>query len=139
MYLDVLDHLCLRIHWYLYTIPTFILLLATGWFFGVILQRVFMSFDFKKGQLESLLGQDQGTPVEDCLRNWRYYHYSPSLYALFCYSLWTIRIFSMSIQKYMVSILGKILTFINLKLTYHCIRKGLTILALKFLIVSPPT
>jgi len=26
-------------------------------------------FDFKRGQLESLLGQDQGFPVEDCLRN----------------------------------------------------------------------
>jgi len=33
----------------------------------------------------------------------------------------------------------KILTFISLRLTYHCIIKGLTILALKFLIVSPPT
>jgi len=30
---------------------------------------VFMSFNFNRGQLESLLGQDQGIPVEDCLRN----------------------------------------------------------------------
>lgn len=36
-----------------------------GIIFGVILQTVFMSFDFKRGQLESLLGQDQGIPVED--------------------------------------------------------------------------
>jgi len=44
----------------------------------------------------------------------------------------------MLIQKYVytVLILGKILTFISLRLTYHCIRKGLTILALKFLIVA---
>jgi hypothetical protein len=53
-------------------------------------------------------------------------------------SLWTIRIFSMSIQKYTVLIPGKILTFISLRLTYHCSRKGLIILALKVLIVSPP-
>ena len=62
-----------------------------------------------------------------------------STYSLFCYSLWTIRIFSMLIQKYTVLVLDKILTFISLRLTYHCIRKGLPIQALKFLIVSPPT
>ena len=50
-----------------------------------------------------------------------------------------VRIFSMLIQKYTVLILGKILTFISLKLTYQSIRNGLTILALKFLIVSHQT
>jgi hypothetical protein len=30
MFLDVLDHLCLKIHWNLYTIPIFIPLLAMG-------------------------------------------------------------------------------------------------------------
>jgi hypothetical protein len=44
----------------------------------------------------------------------------------------------MQIHKYAVLIPGKILTFISLRLTYHCIRKGLTVLALKVLIVSPP-
>jgi len=44
----------------------------------------------------------------------------------------------MLIQKYMILILGKILTII-LRLTYHGIGKGLTILALKFLIVSLQT
>jgi len=38
-------------------------------------------------------------------------------------------------QKYTFLIPGKILTFISLRLTYHCIRKGLTILTLKFLTV----
>jgi len=47
--------------------------------------------------------------------------------------------FSMLIQKYTVLIPGKILTSISLRLTYHYIRQGLTILALKFLIVSRPT
>jgi hypothetical protein len=45
--------------------------------YGIIFwsnSSVFMSCNFKRGQLESLLGQDQGIPVEDCLRNWRYYH-----------------------------------------------------------------
>jgi hypothetical protein len=37
--------------------------------YGIILQTVFMSLDFKRGHLESLLGQDLGIPVEDCLRN----------------------------------------------------------------------
>ena len=45
----------------------------------------------------------------------------------------------MSIQKYMVLIPGKILTFISLRQNYHCIIKGLIILALKLLTVSPPT
>jgi len=44
----------------------------------------------------------------------------------------------MLIQKYTVFILGKFLT-ISLRLTYHCIRKGLIILALKFSIISPLT
>jgi len=32
------------------------------------------TFDFKRGQLETLLGQDQEIPVEDCLKNLGYYH-----------------------------------------------------------------
>jgi len=36
-------------------------------------------------------------------------------------------------QKYTFLIPGKILAFISLRLTYHCIRKGLTIMTLKFL------
>ena len=33
--------------------------------FGVILQTVFMSFDYKSGQLESLLGQNQVILIAD--------------------------------------------------------------------------
>jgi len=43
----------------------------------------------------------------------------------------------MLIQKDMVLILRKILTFISLRLSYQC--KGLIILTLKFLIVSHQT
>jgi len=53
--------------------------ISYGKIFWVILQTVFMSFDFKRGQLESLLGQDQGIPVQNCLRNGGYYHYSLSI------------------------------------------------------------
>ena len=71
MYLDVLDHLCLRVHSNLYTIPTSIPLLATGKSFGVTLQTVFMSFDLNRGQLESLMGKDQGIPVQNIFKKWR--------------------------------------------------------------------
>ena len=43
---------------------------------------VFMSFDFNGGQLESLMGQDQGIPVQNCLRNGGYYHYSLNILSL---------------------------------------------------------
>jgi hypothetical protein len=49
---------------------------------------VFLSFDFKRGQLESLLGQDQGIPVEDCLRYWGYYLYG--LLYIQCPSLFVV-------------------------------------------------
>jgi hypothetical protein len=63
-------------------------------------------------------------PKDSCRGNWGYYHNSLSIYSLFHYSLWTIRISSMLIQKYTALILGKILTAISFKLTYHCIRRG---------------
>jgi hypothetical protein len=114
-------------------------LISYGKIFWGIPQIICMSFDFNRGQLESLLGQDQRLPVQNCLRNGGYHHYSLSILSRFHYSLWTTRMFSMLIQIYTVLILGKVLTFISHRLTYHCIRKGLTILALKFLIVSSPT
>jgi len=42
-----------------------------------------MSFDFKRGQLESLMGQDQCIPVEDCLRNQGYNYCGLSTYSFF--------------------------------------------------------
>ena len=130
--LSILDCLCLRIHWNLYAIPAFIPLFGVGQSSGVILQTVFLSFDFKRRQLESLLGSRPRDSCRGLLKK-----SSLSAYSVFSCLLWTIRIFSMSIQKYTVSVLGKILTFISLRLTYHCIRKGLTMLVFKFLIVSP--
>jgi hypothetical protein len=63
MYLAVFDRLFLR---FIAICMLFLLSLPCG----VILQTVFMSCDFKRGRLESLLGQDQGIPVEDCLTFW---------------------------------------------------------------------
>jgi hypothetical protein len=40
--------------------------------YGIIFlgnSSVFMSCNFKREQLDSLLGQEQGIPIEDCLRN----------------------------------------------------------------------
>ena len=54
-----------------------------GQYFGVILQAVFMSFDFKRGQLESLMGKDQEIPVEACLRNQGYHHCILNTYSFF--------------------------------------------------------
>ena len=36
---------------------------------GYFFKQSSMSFDFKRGQLESLMGQDHWILVEDCLRN----------------------------------------------------------------------
>jgi len=70
-------------------------LITYGIIFGITLHTVFIFFDFRRRQLESLWGQDQGIPVENCLRTWGSYRYSLSTYFPFCYLLWTIRIFSM--------------------------------------------
>jgi len=42
-------------------------LIIYGIIFGVTLHTVLKSFDFRRRQLESLWGKDQGIPVENCL------------------------------------------------------------------------
>ena len=42
-------------------------LITYGIIFGLTLHTVLISFDFRRRQLESLQGQDQGIPVENCL------------------------------------------------------------------------
>jgi len=55
----------------------------------------YSSHIFRRKQWESLRGQDQGIPVENCLSIWGSYRYSPSTYFPFRCLLCTIRIFSM--------------------------------------------
>jgi hypothetical protein len=65
---------------------------------------------------ESLQGQNQGIAVENCLSIWGSYHYCLSTYILSCFSLWTIRIFFILIQKYTALIPDKIIMFISLRI-----------------------
>jgi hypothetical protein len=55
--------------------------------YGVILHTVLISFNFKRRQLESLRGQDQGILVENYLSISGSYNYSLSTYFNLCFSL----------------------------------------------------